>query len=333
MPACTPVTIGRVSQPEGDPPGATDEQLSRFLDGLRDHFATYRPQGSAAWNFEAAFQRLEETWGRTFHADRAVRAHDEGTGAVPEPPAGSRSKRMAGRLGMARAEPSVPKAVEFDRAEEGFDAALEALRFMAARVERLERDAAVRRRPVDGLAWFEPDDVVPLHAARVADAVRGDGISGGVLHVECGGGELLVRLGQAGVEARGADPRGALALEAAGRGVTAEESEALDALAASAPGSLRAVVLSGVVDREPLPQLLALLDGALRALGAGGLLVVVSRGPGSVGGWAAVARDLLPGRPLHAETWELLLQRAGCTEVARLSDGPDGAYAVSARKA
>jgi hypothetical protein len=307
------------------------------LDGLHDHFATYRPQGSAAWNFGAAFRRLEEAWGRTFAADRA-RALGEEVEAPDGPAPGdhrSLSQRVAGRLSKGHDDPNAAKIPDADRTEEGFDATLEALRFLAARVATLEREAAARAAPVEGLAWFEPDDASPLLVDEVTAELSGVTLGGPVLHVECGGGELLARLRAAGMEADGADPRGELVLSAvASRGIDVDVGDASGTLGGQPPGSRGAVVLSGVVDREPLSQLVALLDAALHVLAPEGVLAVVSRGPASVSGWAAVAQDLLPGRPLHAETWELLLRRAGCSDVRRLGDAAAGGpYAVVARKA
>jgi hypothetical protein len=327
-----------VTQPDQDEGGATssDDPLSRFLDGLHDHFATYRPQGSAAWNFGAAFRRLEEAWGRTFAADRARALGEDVDGGAAAGDAGTRSlsRRLAGRLTRERDEPS-ERPAEPDRTEEGFDAALEALRFLAARVDRLEREAAARARPLDGMAWFEPDDASGLLSGPIVEELAATALAGPVLHAECGVGELLVRLRAAGIAARGVDPRGGIALSAtAGPSLDVEIGEALDALSGQRRGSLGAVVLAGVVDRQEVPQLLTLLDTALAAVAPGGPLVVVSRGPSSVAGWAAVAQDLLPGRPLHAETWELLLRRAGCTGVRRLEAPPGdapGAYAVVGR--
>jgi hypothetical protein len=328
-----------VNRPEGDPPGSSPpgDPLSRFLDGLHDHFATYRPQGSAAWNFGAAFRRLEEAWGRTFATDRARALGEEVDAPDSSAPGGPRSlsQRIAGRLSKGREEQGSASAPDADRTEEGFDATLEALRFLAARVATLEHEAAARAEPVEGLAWFEPDDASSLLVDELTAELTAATLAGPVLHVECGGGELLARLRSAGIDADGADPRGGLALSAtASRGIDVGVGDALGTLSGHAPGSRGAVVLSGVVDREPLPQLVMLLDAALGAVAPEGVLAVVSRGPASVSGWAAVAQDLLPGRPLHAETWELLLRRAGCSDVHRLAgDDAGGPYAVVARKA
>ena len=59
---------------------------------------------------------------------------------------------------------------------------------------------------------------------------------------------------------------------------------------------------------------------------------MVSEPVATIAAREAPAQDLVDGRPLHEATWELLLQRAGFVEVARLPDGPgqDGRIALSA---
>jgi hypothetical protein len=90
-----------------------------------------------------------------------------------------------------------------------------------------------------------------------------------------------------------------------------------------------------VVDRLPVEELVALVETAVERLAAGAPLVVVGTRPETADGWDPVARDLLPGRPLHPETWEVLLARAGFVEVGRLEPLPGGsatlAYVVTAR--
>ena len=71
-----------------------------------------------------------------------------------------------------------------------------------------------------------------------------------------------------------------------------------------------------------------LLDRAVAALAPGGRVAVVSHAPGT---WAAVVgpvvADLVPGRPLHPETWCHLYERRGATETSSSGDG-DGYVAL-----
>ncbi len=77
-------------------------------------------------------------------------------------------------------------------------------------------------------------------------------------------------------------------------------------------------MLNGVVDRLPLHGLLPLLAQCHRTLAHGAPLVVVSELAGAADTREPPARDLIDGRPLHASTWELLLERSGFAEVAPL---------------
>lgn len=137
-----------------------------------------------------------------------------------------------------------------------------------------------------------------------------DGLDGRVLHVEAGGGGLVASLVEAGVDAYGVDP--VVRVEGADVRVQAPA----DHLSKVADAGLAAVILSGWVDRLPLPGKTALLDAALAKVRAGGHVVVLGTDPRT---WAArvgtVHADLAAGRPLHAETWQRLLAERGCAEV------------------
>ncbi len=143
-----------------------------------------------------------------------------------------------------------------------------------------------------------------------------------MLHADCGEGHLLDALERAGVVACGVEPRGAVALAALERGRRVSLAEVSEELAARAPGSLGGLVLSGVIDRLPLHALVALLARARITLEPGGPIVIVASDPEKHGAWSApVAHDLLQPRPLHLQTWELLLQRAGFLAVTPLDAG------------
>jgi hypothetical protein len=120
------------------------------------------------------------------------------------------------------------------------------------------------------------------------------------------------------VPAHGVEPRGAVALRALEGGRSVTICEASEYFAARAAGSLGGIVLSGVVDRIPLHALLPLLAQCRRALAHGAPFVVVSEVPGASGTREPPAADLIEGRPLHAATWEVLLERSGFVEAAPL---------------
>lgn len=325
--------------PPAPPPG--------FLAELAEAFRRRRPQGTARWNFSDAFTRLEQRFGATQPDALPPTATAASTGTAAGSPVAEPSHSLLHRLGdryvAARLRPWIEEwaaaaaqaATEQALAEglarieealaEGFDATVEAFRFLGARVEAME-DAALRRRdPVDAVAWLAPPPALGEWSGPVVEWVGGVHPAGEVLHGECGDGALVVALAEAGMAVRGAEPRGAVAWQAAERGVDVHVGPVAELLGSLPAGSLGGLVLSGVVDRAPLEELVALLDAATERLAAGAPLVIVGTRPEAVAtGWDAVARDLLPGRPLHPETWELLLTRAGYVEVGRLGAGPAG---------
>ncbi|HVX22277.1 MAG TPA: hypothetical protein VHB02_13075 [Acidimicrobiales bacterium] len=230
------------------------------------------------------------------------------------------------------AEGAVRRLLPPELAHESVSATVEALRFLSARVQQLEDAAAARNRPVDGLAWLVDPPALDRWAGP---AVAWFGpATGPVVVGECGAGELAVALAGAGLTVRGAEPRGAVAWRAAEAGVDVHVGEVLDLLRSVPAGSLGGLVLAGVVDRVPLDQQLQLLaTGTERLAPAAPVLVVGTRPDAVADGWAAVARDLLPGRPLHPETWRLLLERAGYTDVDVVqNDDAPGTYGVRGRR-
>ena len=209
---------------------------------------------------------------------------------------------------------------------------VEAFRFLSARVETLEARLAAQDRPVDGAAWLVPARDIGALAGPVAAHVSARSPGGVIVHADCGEGDLLRALHEHGAEAHGVEPRGAVALRAIERGCSVTIAEAPEDVAARPDGSVGGVVLSGVVDRLPLHALLPLLAQTRRVLRRGAPLVVISEPVASAAGRDAPARDLVDGVPLHEETWELLLERAGFVEVAPLPDatGQDRRTALSA---
>lgn len=313
-----------------------------FLAELAAAFSRRCPQGTARWNFSDAFTRLEKRFGAATPGS-ATPGSPTPPAPVPStgPQAVEQSHSMLHKLGdryvaerlrpwieeLAAAATERALAAGLGRIEGelagGFDATVEAFRFLGARVEAIEDLATKEREPVDAVAWLAPPPALGEWSGPVADWIAGAHTVGEVLHGECGEGELAVALSEAGLTVRGAEPRGAVAWEAAERGTDVYIGPIAGLLGSMVAGSLGGLVLSGVVDRATLGELVGLLDLATERLAAGAPLVIVGTRPEAVTtGWDAVARDLLPGRPLHAETWELLLTRAGYVEVGRLLPAP-----------
>lgn len=92
------------------------------------------------------------------------------------------------------------------------------------------------------------------------------------------------------------------------------------------------VVLLGCVDRSELAAKLDLLDQSIRVTVSGGTVAVLTVDQSA---WDASlthpARDLAPGRPLHPETWALLLRRSGADDPTWHRPVTGDVHAVTAR--
>jgi hypothetical protein len=317
---------------------------------LQAAFTRLRPQGSDAWNFLAAFTHLGDRYGPYHPGASDLSRKLEAEQAPATGRNGTWTRRVRQRAGMGGstgpAGPAGPVAPVEGRSgapaggattlsefEQAMAQVVEAFRFLSARVRTLEERLDREDRPIEGAAWLVPAAelgtwVEPV-AARLVDATPG----GEVLHGDCGEGALLGVLAKAGLTARGVEPRGSVALKALEEGHAVSMSEVGDELATFAPASLGGVVLSGVVDRVPLHALVSLLQRSREALALGAPIIVVASDPErSFERGDAVARDLVHPRPLHADTWSVLLQRAGFVSVAPLAGGgdDDARFALSA---
>jgi hypothetical protein len=270
------------------PPG-----LERELDSL---FARYAP-ATTGGDFDEVVERAERT--SFVHADVPTASNQRVLGYV---------KRLLRPL-MAWYMRFVAQQVT------AFAGAItRSVRLLGRRVDTLESvtvraaqrslaEINERRAGPDLSAWLDV----------VSDALAG--VTGRVLHAECGDGALVARLVADGRDAYGVEPVEALAMASARAGLDARADDVLAHLRAVPDGALAAVVLSGVVDYLPLGALLEVADLLAAKLEPRGAVVVVSASPGA---WDRardpVVADLAPGRPLHPETWCHLLVARGFTE-------------------
>lgn len=329
--------------PAEDPPPSP----AGFAEELRRAFGRRRPQGSIRWNFSGAFDRLEREYGSGAHPmpGREVAEKVTELPGGDDPPERSVFRRLADRVVVDRlrswvdVRASAAAARVADQAlarqdvwvAEGLGTAVEAFRFLSARVEVLETTADRCREPVGGSFWLvDPPDLAPWEAP-LAEWLGESHRGGAVLHAECGDGALSAALAASGLPVRCAEPRGTYAWKAAARGLPVRLGPALDALVEEPPGSLGGIVLSGVVDRSPLDDLIGLVAVARDRLEPGGSVVVIGTRPETAAAsWGERAHDLLPGRPLHATTWELVLDQSGFGEVHVLAGPPEApTYAVA----
>jgi hypothetical protein len=198
-----------------------------------------------------------------------------------------------------------------------------AVSLLGRRVDALETASAVTpERTQVRSEGTGPDlaPLLPLVVGAIADA------PGRVLHAEAGSGRMVQALVDAGAEAYGIEPVEQTSLDAARAGLDVRTDDVLAHLRNVPDGVLGGVILSGCVDRLPLGEVLAVTDRAVAALAPGGVMVVLSAGPGA---WARgldpIVADLAPGRPLHPETWAHLLSVRGlAVDPVRAGPGRSG---------
>ncbi len=196
----------------------------------------------------------------------------------------------------------------------------DALRYLAARVELLE--GRIDPLGLEAAEWsVEPPD--PGDWLEALDTWLGPPAPGDVVLVgESGEGALVDSLARAGRQVVGVEPRGASVWRSMASSPTDGEpgpdivfADVLPHLMTVPADSVAGVVLLGCSDRLDLVGKVGLLDHSVRIVQPGGTVVVLATDPAA---WDEAlpipARDLLPGRPLHPETWCRLLGRAGAVD-------------------
>jgi hypothetical protein len=291
-------------------------------------FERLSPQGTLGWAFTDSLRRLDEPT-----AGVAASAPWRG---LPDDlwergRAAKAGQRMMGDVVDRLAELMDLHAREILEAgdkelRDRLLAAWDAVRYLAARLERLEgRVDPVADLLVDPARLVAAPDLAPV--AGTVGTLLGEPDPDGTVLVGESAGPLADAARAAGHRVRQVESGGPAAWRAAGDappgGVVL--GGLVEAVAACVPGELTGAVLAGAVDRLDLPGQLALVAGALGALAPGGRLVVVVTDRSA---WETrltpAGRDLVPGAPLHPETWLLLLERLGATggSAERPGDGP-----------
>jgi hypothetical protein len=306
------------AEPAGraDAVAAAEEELLAAFDRLR-------PQGGVRWAFDDAVRRVDQP-----DLDSSAGAHpwtglpddlwDRGRSArIGQRFVGEVARVMADLL-AADARASADAAVQAVNGDR-FVATWDALQYLSARVEALE--ARVDPLGLEPAEWPVPvPDLGAWHQAagawfRDSGSGRPDGT---VVVGESGDGALVAALRAEGLTVEGVEPRGAAvwdSLTGQVPGIVLDHVH--HHLTSVADRSLGGLVLAGCIDRADLAGKADLLAQATRVVRPGGTLVLLVTDQGA---WDAAlsvtARDLAAGRPLHPETWTLLLGRAGCTDVA-----------------
>lgn len=239
---------------------------------------------------------------------------------------GGATSRRAGLRGRILPGGGQPVGTEEDRSEveDAMTHVVEAFRFLHARVATLESRVGTEDVPLDGAAWLAPARDLGGWVEPLASLIKERKPDGEVLHADCGDGSLIRALTKKDVPAIGVEPRGGIALHALERGSDVTISEVAEYLLRRVTSSLGGLVLSGVVDRLPLHAILSLLADSCRALVAGAPIVIVSEPLIPLATNVPASHDMVDRAALHLETWELLLERNGFSDVSALPTGMGG---------
>jgi len=148
-----------------------------------------------------------------------------------------------------------------------------------------------------------------------------------VVDLGCGRAELLRRLRELGVDARGVDSDPSMVLEARNDGLEVEQADALTWLAEQPDGSLGSIIATHLVEHLQLDDLVRLLELAATRLRPGGVLVAETPNPESliVLGNSYVM-DPTHVRPIHPSLLTFLLEGAGFRDVRLAFYSPAEAY-------
>lgn len=141
-------------------------------------------------------------------------------------------------------------------------------------------------------------------------------VTGRVCIAEAGFGELLEQFKESSFSAYGVEPSKEAYLQAQNKGLEVRNDDVIDHLRVLDESVLSALILTNCVDTYSVMRKAELLDLANKVLSKGATLAILSTHPNSWGqGMSQVQKDLAPGHPLHAETWEQLLKRRNFTSI------------------
>jgi hypothetical protein len=319
------------SHPEDSADDSDPEDLGAGERELLAGFDRLSPQGGLQWAFDDSMRRV---------AEPELETPDVQWKGLPDDlwergRSAAIGQRFVGDVAGVIAEilAADSRAVAKNVSGHRFEAVWDALRYLAARVERLE--ARVDPLGFEAAEWSLP---VADPSEWVEQLPRWLGAADGELPVvvgESGDGRLVLALARAGHRVRGVDPKGASvwgSLADSDGSLDIEMTEVVDHLRTIGDDRAAGVVLIGCVDRLDLAAKLELLDESFRVVGSGGVVVILTSDQSAWDERLSIpARDLTPGRPLHPETWMLLLHRLGAAEAVwhRASSGT--VHAVVAR--
>jgi 2-polyprenyl-3-methyl-5-hydroxy-6-metoxy-1,4-benzoquinol methylase len=197
-------------------------------------------------------------------------------------------------------------------------AAIEDLQRSVRDLERHARAAGSKpRRPLIDFKLYEDElrgdeQWLKGHQERYLHHFAG---ARGVLDVGCGRGEFLELLREANVPATGVDLDGGMIAHCRGKGLSVEQSDALDYLAGLDPSSTGGIFCAQLLEHLDAEDAITFIDLCARALQPGTALVIETPNPESLIVFSAFYQDLSHVRPYHPRSLIPLRRARGFRDV------------------
>jgi SAM-dependent methyltransferase len=267
--------------------------------------------------FDAMEERLKTAEARLGASEDRLGASEERLLATEERLGAAEEQLLATeeRLGAAAAQ-LLATGERLGASEARLGAAEERLRLMDSRQSLGTFNAAIpaerRLNAMDETRGTRDD--INMRQKAYLDYFRD--LPGQALDVGCGRGELLAMLRLNGIECWGADIDPLMVEVTRSTGAHAIQSDALGALRSVAPGTLGGVFAAQVIEHFFPGELLEFLALARQRLAPGGVMILETINPGSLGAMAkSYYRDLDHKQPLHPEGLKQLIEMAGFAAV------------------
>lgn len=220
----------------------------------------------------------------------------------------------------------------------GLSNTTDAFRFLSARVQELESQTNTKSQLSDHLPSLTPPVVAgsltPVIVKYIRDSretlvgqtiepndlsVHTSELSKNtqVLHGECANAELIVALNNNAIASHGVEPRAKLALGAIEQGLPVTFGEVPWYMKTLPESYLGGLVLNGFIEQIDISEICNLLKLAVTKLAPGAPLVLLGLGPNNAVDLndLSIRNDLSPAKPLHLETWQVLLREFGFSNI------------------
>jgi SAM-dependent methyltransferase len=230
----------------------------------------------------------------------------------------AKQSNLEGRLGSQRSELSIQRARVELMLREARRALPDTLsdRQLTGLVGDLDRLLGAEYDELENVFRGTRDSIRERQSVYLGDVAPLSGQAAPLLDIGCGRGEWLELLRDHDVPAYGIDPNQTFVQANVERGLDAKVGDALSHLRELDESSLAAVTAFHVIEHLPFEQLVETIDGALRALRPGGLLIFETPNPQNLAVGASTFHiDPTHSKPVHPLLLEHLLLSRGFADV------------------